>query len=255
MKLSISNLSWDYKDNDIAFNTIKENGINLVEGVLTKIDSWDNLSNYKLLKYKELLDDNNINIKSIQSIFFGIKDVGLHDTEKILSHLKKIIDYCKIIDSNILVLGSPSIRKKFDGWEIKVRHTFSEIDRLLSDSDITLVIEPNSKKYGGGYFYTVSEIVDFIDKNKYVKIKTMIDTHNSILEDSNPLFELDDYFNFINHIHVSEIDLLPIKELNFHKNFSNKVKEKKFNGIITYELMKPSNLFENIRTFKNIYGN
>ena len=41
MNLSISNLAWDHKDFDNVLKILKNQNIKKIEGVLTKINSWD----------------------------------------------------------------------------------------------------------------------------------------------------------------------------------------------------------------------
>ena len=115
------------------------------------------------------------------------------------------------------------------------------------------MIEPNSKIYGGEYFFTVSEITDFITSNGFKNIKTMIDTHNLILEDDDPIDVLKTHINYIGHIHISEIKLEPIKNIEFHTKFSSQLKEMKYDKIITYEVMKCEQIMDSVKEFYEIY--
>ena len=51
MKLAVSNFAWDIKNSDKMFNHLKSLNINNIEGVLSKIDIWDNLSITKKVKF------------------------------------------------------------------------------------------------------------------------------------------------------------------------------------------------------------
>ena len=53
MKLSLSNLAWDISDNDQILTILKTKNIHNIEGVLTKINEWDKLSNDVLIEYKK----------------------------------------------------------------------------------------------------------------------------------------------------------------------------------------------------------
>jgi hypothetical protein len=81
----------------------------------------------------------------------------------------------------------------------------------------------------------------------------MIDTHNSLLENLDPNVELVNYFNYIEHIHISEPKLVVIKEDEFHINFSKTIKNSEYNKTITYEVMKSIDLIPSIKTFSKIY--
>jgi sugar phosphate isomerase/epimerase len=253
MNLSVSNLAWDFSENDFIFKKLKDKKINRVEGVLTKIDKWENLTTEKIKDFKHILDENGLNMDSIQSIFYGVTCNGLHDTEKVINHIKKLILFCNILDTKTLVLGSPGLRKEIKGNENLLSETFLKIDEILFNNNIQLSIEPNSKIYGGEYFFNLSEIVEFIVDNNFHNIKTMIDTHNLELEGFNPSTEYEKFKNYINHIHISEQKLSPIHNIDLHTNFSKTLKSFNYEHIITYELNKTDNFIENIERFITLY--
>jgi len=253
MNLALSNFAWDNQDSETIFKSLKENGINNIESVLTKIKDWSELETKDIVSYKKYLDDNGIIPYSIQSLFYGVKCVDVTDVDIIKSHFDKLIYYSKLLGVKVLVFGSPGLRKKTNGWEDSLIEIFTYVDNILIGTDIKVLIEPNTSSYGGEFFHTVSDIVKFIDSNELKNVRTMIDTHNSILENMNPNVELVEYFNYIEHIHVSEPKLVVIKEDEFHINFSKTIKNSEYNKTITYEVMKSIDLIPSIETFSKIY--
>jgi sugar phosphate isomerase/epimerase len=251
MNLALSNLAWDFKDNNTVFNKLIEKKIFKIEGVLTKIEDWSLLDVDTIYKFRKTLDEFGIEMKSIQSIFYNIKCNGIQDTSLVIEHVKKLITYCEILDVDVMVFGSPNLRiGEIDEYVI---NSFHLIDELLQKSNIEMSIEPNSKIYGGKYFYDLSEIVNFIKNNNFKKIKTMIDTHNLILEGYNPSEEFIKYKSYINHIHISENGLKPIIDDSFHIEFHNTLKRYEYSKIITYEVNKLENFDFNIDNFIRIY--
>jgi sugar phosphate isomerase/epimerase len=253
MKLSLSNFAWDIEESNSIFEELEKIGITLIEGVLTKIKPWEELSFNSLSDYKKYLNSYNISILSLQSLFYGVKCESILDEENFINHFKKIIEYSKHLSVNTLVFGSPLLRKKEIGWENKLPIIFKKLDNVLNDTGIQIIIEPNSKIYGGEYFFTVSEIVNFITFNKFKNIKTMIDTHNSILEGGDPIDDLKNHIDNIGHIHISEPKLIPITNLEFHNKFSSQLKKIKYDKIITYEVMKCNNIMDSVKNFYEIY--
>jgi sugar phosphate isomerase/epimerase len=253
MNLALSNFAWDNQDSETIFKSLKENGINNIESVLTKIKDWSELETKDIVSYKKYLDDNGIIPYSIQSLFYGVKCVDVTDVDIIKSHFDKLIYYSKLLGVKVLVFGSPGLRKKTNGWEDSLIEIFTYVDNILIGTDIKVLIEPNTSSYGGEFFHTVSDIVKFIDSNELKNVRTMIDTHNSILENMDPNVELVEYFNYIEHIHVSEPKLVVIKEDEFHINFSKTIKNSEYNKTITYEVMKSIDLIPSIETFSKIY--
>ncbi len=88
-------------------------------------------------------------------------------------------------------------------------------------TNCVLCIEPNSKYYGGEYFFTIKEIVNFITLNNFCNIKTMVDTHNLLLENQNIEESIYNFKDHIKHIHISEINL---SEINFNYELINLIK-------------------------------
>ena len=253
MKLAISNLAWDVQDNQKVFKLLNDLEINNVEGVLSKIDSWDNLTEEKIQSYSNLLKDNNLGINSLQSLFFNVKCDNISNVEVILNHFQRLINYSKILSVNVLVFGTPSLRKKIDGWENYLIEIFTKLDEMLDGTGIYVIIEPNSKVYGGEFFHNLSEITDFILINKLKNIKTMIDTHNLLLEGDDPITEIENHYSLINHIHISEEKLKPLKDHTFHIKFSNKIKSMGYDKTVTYELNKCDYLQDTLEVFTALY--
>jgi sugar phosphate isomerase/epimerase len=253
MNLALSNFAWDNQESEIIFKTLKDNNINNIECVLTKIKAWDDLTIEDIKNYKKELKKQKITPYSIQSLFYNVDTDNLCDIKKNIPHIKRLIEYSKILGIKVLVLGSPNLRKKIENWENLIVNFFSEVNSLLNGLNIKLLIEPNSKVYNGEYFFKVSEIVEFINKNKFKNIFTMIDTHNSVLENKNPNIEFANYSKYIKHIHISEPKLKIIEDNNFHNEFSNTLKKHNYNGVITYEVLKCDEIINNISTFSKIY--
>lgn len=252
MKLALSNFAWDLDENESIFNTLSSIGIENIEGVLTKINNWDSLEESELIEYKELLNRHSFKIESIQSIFYGVSCDDLSDY-KTIDHYIKLIECCKILGVKVMVLGSPSLRKNVNGWYDNLSNILKKVDNMLEGTGIELSIEPNTKSYGGEYFHTVSEIVDFIVSNDFKNIKTMVDTHNVKLEGLDPLNDLRTHIKHINHIHISEPKLNKLSDFEFHGRFSKLLKEFNYDGIITYEVVKCHGLINSIKDFYNLY--
>lgn len=253
MKLGVSHLAWDVQESEKIFNLLKSNNIHNVEGVITKINDWDKISEKDIIKYKKFLNSQKINISSLQSIFYNTNIKNLDDETSVIQHVKKLINYGKILSIKTLVFGSPSLRKIIKLPNKNISNIFKQIDNLLEDTGIQLSIEPNSKIYQGDFFYTISEIVKFIKDNRLLNIKTMIDTHNLILENQDPLDNLNNYFEYINHIHISENGLEPISNFKFHSKFAKKLHLSKYNNYIIYEVKKTLNIEKSIVDFAKIY--
>jgi sugar phosphate isomerase/epimerase len=166
--------------------------------------------------------------------------------------MNTVFDICKEFNIEKIVLGAPLLRKNNNIEELISLFTY--LDLKLNHTNQVLLLEPNSKYYNGDYFFTVAEIVSFIQKNNFNNIKTMIDTHNIILENQSPSNIFTEYYSYIDHIHISEINLESFKPSNYHYELSNKLKEFNYKGLVIYECKKSNSLIEDIKTFSKIYN-
>lgn len=253
MNLGVSHFAFDLEESFLEF--LNKNNIKNIEVIFSKLDKWDNIDKKSIKNYHNIIKNYNLTSISTQSLFFNSGCDTLSERKKILYHVDKLIEFSKILGVKKMIFGSPSLRKKFDDWEFKLQQLFYDIDRKLEKTDIEFLIEPNAKIYQGEYFFKLDEIISFIKKNNYYNIRTMICTHNLILENENVLEKFIEYKDYIKHIHISELDLKPINDFEFHKKFSSLLKESNYNNLITYEIKKCDNIQTSILDFINIYKN
>ena len=147
-----------------------------------------------------------------------------------------------------IVYGSPTIR--LGVVDQGVVDLFKYIDSKLKGTQLIWCIEPNSRFYKGDYFFDVEEIVNFLKQNNFTNIKTMIDTHNGVLESRNILDDIVKYKDYVEHIHISEKKLMPLENFELHKNVSDALKQINYNKVITYETKS----LQNTKEFVTIYS-
>ena len=251
MKLGISNLAWNTNEEfENIIPSLKENDIKYIEITFSKHLEWNN-PNHKLDSFINILKKNNLKTVSTQSIFFNTNVNSFYD-DKFIKHLELICTLSKEIGVDRLVLGSPNMR--IDKNYNKLIEVFTEVNKLMIDKNITLLLEPNCRAYAGEFFHTVSEIVGFIKAGGYENIKTMIDTHNILLENQNPFTIFNQYKEYINHVHVSEVNLKGFIESDEHNKLADTLRENKYDGVIVYEVKPSSNILNDIKLFSKTYN-
>lgn len=251
MNIAISHLAFNDQSATEISNFLIENKIFNLEIVLPKLLDWNNL-NFKELNtfFKKI--DNKIKVNSTQSLLYNSSVKDFLDPN-FVNHIKNVIDVCHNFGIKTLVLGSPACRKEY--IENILIKNFKIIDEYLLDKDIYLCIEPNSKIYNGKYFFNVDEICSFLIKGNFIKIKTMIDTHNLIAEGFESDIILKNNFDYIFHIHVSEIGLKDFIISDSHKKLSSQIKKCNYQKLITYEVLPSENLKTSILSLRSIYNN
>ena len=239
MNLGISHLA--FKDNieiGKTFDILQKLGIGNLEIVFSKFEHEEEFISIPTF--------------STQSILYRSNVVDLLD-ESLVKHIETFTDKCCEIGVKLLVLGSPNQRNVFN--LDKLIHQFSLLDEILRSKNLVLCIEPNAKKYKGKYFYTVDEIVDFLNIGNFTNISTMIDTHNLIEEQVNILDTLGRHLDKISHIHISEKNLGPLIKSQHHLELSYELRKLNYSKMVTYEALNLENIVESTKKFTDIYGN
>ena len=252
MKLGISNLAWNGEENlEKLLPVFRENCIETVEIVLAKYIDWELLDVSRVLNVIRYLQDSGLDVTSTQSIFFN-SNVSSFGGKEFSQHLEKVSRVCYELGISRIVLGAPGMRTLESCLELG--NQFAHIDGILSNNNQTLLLEPNSRLYGGHYFYTVGEIVSFLDTYSFTNIETMVDTHNCILEGDDPAEVYTKYLSRIAHIHISEINLGDIISSDTHRGLANALKNTEYSGLVVYEAKPSTNLITSIELFNKLYN-
>jgi sugar phosphate isomerase/epimerase len=252
MKLGVSNLAWeDNIDLNYLVDLFKDNNINYIEAVLSKYIDWENINLDKLNRFISHIKSNELNIISTQSIFFNSNVKSFHDVN-FKHHLQKVSDVCFNFHIQFIVLGAPTLRNfKID---LGLTDYFSYVNEILRNNNQILLIEPNSKTYNGNFFYTLREINEFITQNNFTNIKTMIDTHNILLEKEKPFENFLTYSDLIYHVHISENNLGDFIESQDHNILAHTLKNQNYQGLVIYEAKPSLNLKSSIESFNKTYN-
>jgi sugar phosphate isomerase/epimerase len=221
MKFGISNLSWNLENDSFVRKSLTN--YDYIETIFSRI---------------------NYGYYSTQSIFYGTDIKTFDDTDSTLNRLNFIIEECNKYSVKIIVLGSPSLRK---GNKNNLLNVLKKVDDKLKKYNIFLCVEPNSSYYGGEYYFTLSEIVN--DIRELSNVKTMIDTHNLLLENQNIFEEYKKYHSYIKHCHFSEKELNPIQDYSFYNEFVDFLYTQSYDGGITYELKSTVDIIEKSKQF------
>ena len=101
MNLSISNLAWEHKDLESTLKILQKYKIKKTEGVLSKINKWDLIDDAELKNVKTMLESFDVEMGSIQSIFYGVDINSLNEKNKFIQHINKLIEFSKTLGFNV----------------------------------------------------------------------------------------------------------------------------------------------------------
>jgi sugar phosphate isomerase/epimerase len=241
MKLSISNIAWSEEDDLIMYQLLKELGYDGIEIAPTRIikDSpYDNISTIKDF-YSNIKNEYNLDICSMQSILYGKNErlFGNEEERTILKqYLIKAIDFASAINCKNLVFGSPKNRIINDISEYKIAMDFfKEIGDYAFSKGTTISIEANPIIYGTNFINTTAEAVKLVNDVDSDGFKINVDL-GTIIENNDDLRLIDDNIKYINHIHISEPNLLPIERRNINEELKKILLKNKYDRYISIEM-------------------
>ena len=129
-----------------------------------------------------------------------------------------------------------------------------------NNKNISICIEPNSKKYNCNFINTINEAHDFVEKVNNINIKLMFDLGNAIMDN----LQIEDFILFknkIHHVHISQEYMDNFEFPNSdNKKFKEYLKLINYNKIITLEMLIKNSeleleiLIKSLKNFINLYG-
>lgn len=216
MKLSISNIAWEEEHDLFMYENMRRLGYLGLEIAPTRIfpvNPYDKLVEAK--QWSEYLRETyGLSICSLQSIWYGRKEriFGSKQERKILmEYTKRAIEFSKIIGAGNLVFGCPRNRIISSENDRKIAvEFFSELANYAFLCGTILALEPNPVIYNTNFINNTSEALQLIKEVKHKGFMLNLDG-GTILFNNEELETIKMGFQYVNHIHISEPNLKPIK--------------------------------------------
>ena len=141
------------------------------------------------------------------------------------------------------MFGSPRnriIENRDEQFEIGVEF-FKELSEYSEKNNVFLSIEPNPIIYNTNYINTTEEALKLVKKvdNKYFGVN--YDVGTAIYNNEN-INIIEKNLEKINHIHISEENLNPIKERDLHKKLYDILRKNNYKKVVSIEMKNNDNI-------------
>ena len=259
MKLSISNIAWENIYDKEVYTCLKEYKYDAIEIAPTRFfdNPYDNID--KAEEYlKELRKEYNLDISSMQSIWYGQQGNIFNEEERIilLEYTKKAIIYAKRLGIKNLVFGNPKNRTIPKGHNInEVKEFFKTLGEFARSNDTTLSIEPNPTIYNTNFLNTTYEAFEFVKDINSIGLKLNVDL-GTIIYNNEDINQLVEYKDYINHIHISEPNLDKIIKRDIHRQLKEILNDIDYKGYVSIEMKNHNdirNVKDTIRYVKDVF--
>lgn len=219
-KKSISNIAWKYSDNEEIFDILAKDNFRYIEvAPLELVDDWDNINWSKLRNFKSMLSKYNLQICSMQSVFYKKKLNLFKNYKYCVNHFKIIENICNEIECNYVVFGAPQLRNK--PKNVSEQKSYEILNRFFYEvgSTIKIGIEAIPEIYNTNVFNSYLQVDNFVDKssaNLYIHFDVASAYYNGFYES----IKIDT--DKITNIHLSKLHL---QHLDGNEDFIDKLND------------------------------
>lgn len=243
MKLSISNIAWDFNSDIEVYKLMKEYGYCGLEFAPTRIfpnHPYDKLEDAK--KWRNHIEKNySLTLASMQSIWYGRQEKLFGTSEEVnilFEYTKKAINFAATTGCGNLVFGCPKNRilPKNVNQERAIPF-FKKLGDYAAEKNTVIGIEPNPPIYSTNYINDTAsalELIKNVDSDGFrlnLDIGTIIQNHENIQE-------VFDNINLINHIHISEPALKVIEQRELHQELKQILEKAGYRKFVSIEMGK-----------------
>jgi sugar phosphate isomerase/epimerase len=243
--LSVSNIAWPSEYDQGIYSFLSANRIKWLEIAPTRIfpyPPYDDLVRAEAFA-RRLYEIHGIAISSIQSIWFGVAESifgSAADRQKLLDYTYRAIDFACALNCRNIVFGCPWNRSIPSGLPLgfclPIAHRFfRQIGDYAAKNGTYIAIEPNPPIYKTNFINTTRDAFEFCRRLNNPGIKVNVDL-GTIIYYNESTEMLTDCFDLINHIHISEPNLIPIQKRALHKDMIRKLRDMNYSKCLSIEM-------------------
>lgn len=205
---------WDFAK---ACKTIKSLGYQAIEiAPFTLAERPAQISADQRNEYAKIIREEGLEFAGLHWLMVAPKGLHVTTPDETLraeswQHIRELIDLCADLGSNgVMVFGSPAQRRTTGGLtrEEATRHYIDGLASVAShavDRGVRILVEALPPDQCD-VVLSLEEAVGIVKEINSPGVRTMFDTHNAVAEERPHAELVDEYFEYIEHVHVNEMD-------------------------------------------------
>lgn len=240
-KLSISNIAWTAEKDEEIYALMKSMGFKGLEIAPTRVFQeapYDKISEAGVFA-KKIKKDHGLTIPSMQSIWYGRKENifgGGKDRDTLREYTEKAILFAREIGCKNLVFGCPKNRVVPEGTDPSEANGFFRAIGDYAKLNGTVVgMEANPTIYGTNFINTNASALKLIEEVESEGFKLNLDV-GTMIENGEDISVLKGHADLINHVHISEPNLVPVKKRKLHNELNEFLREEGYRGFVSIEM-------------------
>ncbi len=245
MKLSFSNIAWSPEQDEIMYQFLQDQKFAGLEIAPTRIfpdKPYDRLNEAGhfagMLRQKYELS-----VPSIQSIWYGRNEnIFGSDNEygRLIEYTKKAVDFAAALHCGNLVFGCPKNRNKPNGADLgNAYRFFTETADYAILRGTTIALEPNPPIYGTNFINRTEDAFHLANDIKGLSVNV---DFGAVIANSESLQIIADHIKLVNHVHISEPNLAPIKKNRLHRELCAILKHNAYDKYVSVEMKNPGDI-------------
>lgn len=262
MKLSISNIAWEEKDDAQIYEWMKQYGFAGLEIAPTRLfpeKPYEKLTEAKKWS-KKLFKKYGFVVPSMQSIWYG-KQEHFFGTEEerqsLLDYTKQAVDFASAIGCKNLVFGCPRNRVKPEGAEEQIAEGFfRETGDYAYAQGVAIGMEANPPIYNTNYINDTTSALKLIEQVNSEGFQLNLDL-GTVIQNEEPIEEIIGQIAQISHIHISEPGLKVIEHRELHRRLRDILETEDYQGFISIEMGKKEDISfieDTMKYIQEIFG-
>jgi len=241
MKLAASNIGWHSEWDEDILRHMSESGYEGLEIAPTRLfpeHPYDHIREAQVYADR-LKREFGLTICSMQSIWFG-RGERIAATAKnyatLLDYTKKAIFFAAAVGCENLVFGCPRNRAVESTQEKEVVEDFlMRCGELACAHGVVIALEPNPVIYHTNFVNTTMQALDLLRQLDQPGLRLNLD-FGTVIENVEGLDWIGADSKLIHHVHISEPDLIPIRENSKHQKLIEQLRSVNYNRFISVEM-------------------
>ena len=245
MRLAVSNIAWDPREDAAVAELLRRHGVGGVEIAPTKwrehpLDS----TNSEIAAYRRYWEDSGLPIVSLQSLLFGHPEMQIFGDaaarQAMRDYLRRMIDLGADLGAGALVFGSPKNRHRGSIPMADAVHIACDFLRDLGEEararGVLFCLEANPPSYDCDFITTTVDAVELCKLVGDENVRVNIDLGGMTIEHEDTARTIGAAAPFIGHVHASEPNLAELGAAANHEAAAEALAAIDYSGWVSIEM-------------------
>jgi sugar phosphate isomerase/epimerase len=219
LRLAISNIAWDTKEDEAIASLIRRYGIDAIDIAPSKYFAEPSKATDRdVARVRTWWLERGMEITGMQSLLFGTTGLNVFGSpdsqEAMLQHLAAVCRIGAVLGAKRIVFGSPKNRDRSKLTDQEAMDLAVSFFRRVGDTahsyGVFICLEPNPTCYGANFMTSSSETVEVVRQIDHQAIRMQLDVGALTINGEDSTAILRNCAPFVGHVHASEPDLLPL---------------------------------------------